>query len=64
MSACHLKVDLKTLDAIVVVKTLGKAFEKVKNAGVPLIWVRRTLDGGTLCIGVVCLYSITMQSEP
>ena len=34
-----LQVDLKHLDAIVVVKTLGKAFEAVKGAGVPLVWV-------------------------
>lgn len=34
-----LQVDMKTLDAIILVKTLGKAFEKVKGLGVPLIWV-------------------------
>lgn len=34
---------MKALDAIVVVKTLGKAFEKAKTAGVPLIWVSSSI---------------------
>ena len=34
------QVDFSLLDAIIVVKTLGHAFEKVKNSTVPLIWVR------------------------
>ena len=34
------QIDFSTLSAIIAVKTLGKAFEAVREKGVPIIWVR------------------------